>query len=1118
MYSSGETLVLSATDLVGFLECEHLLQLERRAALGELERPQRPDAEIDIISALGEEHEQKHLDRFKSESSTVVEISDYGNSPADLRRREAETLAAMRRGADVIYQATFFDGRWLGKADFLLKTDRPSRLGDHSYEVGDTKLARHAKTNALLQVALYSEHVARLQGLMPLHMHLILGDDSEHAFPVADYISYARTAVTRMEEALADSPLATYPDKVSHCGVCRWKDICADKRLADDHLSLVAGIRRDQIKRLDLAGIRTMAELAGAPDGVEVDGVGERALERIQTQARLQVRARESGGRLYKFTEDRDPGIGLAALPPPSPGDLFFDMEGDPFASVQGLEYLFGVIEQDPGEGRRFHKWWAHDPVQEQRAFEALVDFIVVRRQADPNLHVYHYAPYEPEALKKLMGRYGSREAEVDDMLRKGLLVDLYQVVRQGVRISEESYSLKSVEHFYMAERDESVTDAGSSIVQYERYRRERDPTILDAIEAYNRVDCVSTALLRDWLETLRLEAAEGGMPLARPLLRVYEPSQEHQIAEAEVAALTQRLLEDRPSSTPEETRARWLLSHSLSWHRREDKADWWAYFGRLRMTDAELVEERESIGELTYLGEVERPGRSVVLRYGFDPEQEYKIGLGSKPIDPRTQATPGTVVWIDPNAGHIDIKRGVANEPPHPTSLIPPRPIPTTEQKRAIQRLASRVLEGGLGAPGTEAASDLLLRNAPRTTTGTLAVLDMDRTTLPIQGPPGTGKTYTGARMVLDLVARGRRVGVTATSHKVISNFLQAILEAADERGRHVSLVHKCDEPDHCGDSRIGRAPANDDVEGALLAGQVDVVGATPWLWSREEFQGSVSHLFIDEAGQMSLASVLAVAGSAGNLVLLGDPQQLAQPSKGAHPPGSDVSALGLVLDGADTLPEGRGLFLETTWRMHPDVCGFISQASYDGRLYSEAGCANQRVDAPGLVSGTGLLYQPASHWGNRTSSPEEAEMVAGLVADLRLGSFTDRDGRRRQLSLADILVVAPFNAQVARVRAALPEGARVGTVDKFQGQEAPVVIYSLATSTPDDLPRNMEFLYSLNRLNVAVSRAQALAIVVCNPELLRVRPRSPEQMRLANALCLLVERATRIEEPAIL
>jgi uncharacterized protein len=275
----------------------------------------------------------------------------------------------------------------------------------------------------------------------------------------------------------------------------------------------------------------------------------------------------------------------------------------------------------------------------------------------------------------------------------------------------------------------------------------------------------------------------------------------------------------------------------------------------------------------------------------------------------------------------------------------------------------------------------------------------------------------------------------------------------------------------------------------------------------------GAIDTLFVDEAGQMSLPNVLSVAGSARNVVLLGDPRQLAQPSKGSHPPGSDLSALDHVLGSAATITPEQGIFLGTTWRMHRDVCEFVSRASYEGRLHPDESCNQQWVSAPGALTGTGIRYLPVSHWGNRTSSEEEAEVVTQLLGDLVRGEWRDRDGTVRLMRLEDILVVAPFNAQVQLVQAMLPQRARVGTVDKFQGQEAPVVIYTLATSSPDDLPRGMEFLFSLNRLNVAVSRAKSLAAVICSPELLRVRARTPEQLRLANALCLLVETAQKPE-----
>ncbi len=1117
---------------MGQLECEHLTQLERRAAIGEIARPSRADPALDLLSSLGDEHEIYQLGWYRNAGLSVRLIQDTGARPEDLRRAESETLEAMHAGVDVIYQATFFDGRWMGKADFLVRVDQPSGLGAHSYEVVDTKLARHAKTRALLQIAIYSDQVTRLQGSQPRNMRLILGDNSEHLFAVKEFVSYARAALARLEETLVASPIDTYPNRVEHCDLCRWKDVCELKRRNDDDLSLVANIRRDQIRRLRDAGISTTKGLAESDGGV--DGIGPSALDRIRMQATLQVTARETGSRMYVITAEREPGLGLAALPEPSTGDLFFDIEGDPYVVDGGLEYLFGVVDLENGLPR-FWPWWAHDRIQEKATFESLIDFVIDRWQQDPALHVYHYASYEPEALKRLMGRHGTKEDEVDRMLRGGLFVDLYQVVRQGIRISEESYSLKSIERFYMPDRAQAVLDAASSIVEYERWRRVGDQGILLGIADYNRVDCESTAGLREWLEKRRVEASAGGLALARPERRDPEAPPELAAAEVAVSDLTAGLLAGLPEarvSRDKEQQARWLLAQSLSWHRREAKSEWWTYFQRLAMNSDEQMEDREAIGGLEYVQELERPKRSIVRRYRFDPAQEYKISFGDTPEDPRLQERAGLVVGLDPFAGTIDLKRGSGREWPHPTSLIPARPYFTTEQRQAAQRVAQVVFDNGFRAPGIEAISDLLLRLNPRITgsqaslltrdqdgdlgaVARLAVMQLDRTCLPIQGPPGTGKTYTGARMILDLVAAGRSVGVTATSHKVIGHLLLEIMKASREEKKAVRALQKCEELEFCGDPAVERKSDNGAVLAALAGRFTDVVGGTPWLWSRAELKGSVDTLFIDEAGQMSLANVLAVSGAARNLVLLGDPRQLTQPSKGAHPVGADVSALDHVLGDHATITREQGIFLETTWRMHPDVSAFVSVASYEGRLHPHDSCAVQRLTAPGALSGTGIRYLPVRHWGNRTSSAEEGAVIALLVDDLLRGQWQDRTGQTRRLGLADILVVAPFNAQVALVHSFVPSGVRVGTVDKFQGQEAPIVIYTLATSSPDDLPRNMEFLYSLNRLNVAVSRGQGLATVICSPELLKVRARTPGQLRLANALCLLVEMAETVAPP---
>jgi uncharacterized protein len=396
-----------------------------------------------------------------------------------------------------------------------------------------------------------------------------------------------------------------------------------------------------------------------------------------------------------------------------------------------------------------------------------------------------------------------------------------------------------------------------------------------------------------------------------------------------------------------------------------------------------------------------------------------------------------------------------------------------------------------------------------------------LDHGMLAIQGPPGSGKTFTGARMILDLARSGKRIGVCAVSHKVIRNLLQAVVDAATEEGRVVECIQKVSkESAKAPPGGITETASNNAVLDALRHGPVRVAGGTAWVWAREEFFEAVDVLFVDEAGQMSLANVLAIAQGGKNLVLLGDPQQLEQPIQGYHPEGTALSALEHVLEGAETIAPDRGLFLEETWRLPPAICAFTSELFYERRLRGHPIVEAQAIRGDIPFTGSGLWFIAASHEANQSSSREEVEIVGGLVTMLMESDvhWRDRDGVERPVRLDDILVIAPYNAQVADLIAALPAGARVGTVDRFQGQEAPIVIYSMTTSTPEDAPRGMEFLYDPHRFNVATSRAQGACIVVGSPRLFEPDCQSPRQMRLANAFCRFLEvaRTVRIEPRA--
>jgi nucleoside-triphosphatase THEP1 len=452
-------------------------------------------------------------------------------------------------------------------------------------------------------------------------------------------------------------------------------------------------------------------------------------------------------------------------------------------------------------------------------------------------------------------------------------------------------------------------------------------------------------------------------------------------------------------------------------------------------------------------------------------------------------------------------------------------------------------VAEHGIQASGSgRAARDLLCRLEPRIggwfdetlrkdgerdlDAARRLALVLDHTTLAIQGPPGSGKTYAGARMIGSLLAAGKRVGITGLSHKVIGNLLEKVLEASATEGFDVRPIQKAKPEQGVRDPRLELSDETKAVADQLRQGRANLAAGTPWLWANPKMIDAVDVLFVDEAGQMSLANVIAVARSTNSLVLLGDPQQLDQPLQGSHPPGADRSALAHVLGDQATMPATRGLFLETTWRLHPDLCAFTSEAFYEGRLEPEAHLVRQRVASPDpVVDGTGPRRVSVDTAGEDNASPLEADAVATLARSIVEGrtTWTDEEGTTRELGWEDVLIVAPYNAQVGEIKRRLPPAARVGTVDKFQGQEAPIGIYSMTTSSPELAPRGMDFLYSRHRLNVATSRARCTAVIVASPDLFRVRARTPEQMRLANAFCRFAELAGavhldagRLEEPS--
>jgi uncharacterized protein len=1158
MRQVGSELTLSATDLANFLGCRHRTGLDKAAALGKRQRPHREDPLLDLLKQRGEAHEAAYVASLQRDGLRVVNLEDVFKD-GDRAQHVARTLDAMREGADVVVQGALSDGRWFGYADVLERVPSTSSLGAWSYEVTDTKLSRETRGGTILQLAVYTELLAALQGARPAYFHVVTpgrggGPLVRASYRVDEYAAYFRWIRDQMlgtmalpEESIAERH---YPEPVPHCDVCPWWKECDDRRRADDHLSLVANVGRVHRRELESRGVATLTGLAGLP--VPIPFKPARGAAQTYVQARQQALVQlESRGRtppLYRF-RDLVEKEGFCRLPAPSPGDVFLDLEGDPLAVDGGREYLFGLVILGSSGIPEYRSWWALTEHEERAGFEQVMDLIMETWARHDGMHIYHYSPYEPAAFKRLMGRYATRGEELDRLLRGERFVDLYGVVRQGLYAGVERYSIKNLEAFYGFAREVDLAAANVGRGELERalelQRMDLVPReVYQTVEGYNRDDCVSTLRLRDWLERLRAELESTGATVPRPVQTESEASKDLTEQEKRVEALRARLLRDVPESRAdrdEAQQARWLLSFMLDFHRREDKATWWEYFRLRDLPEDELPDEPQAIAGLQFVERVEvvrrknsgKPTGSVVDRYTY-PAQEMEIRRGAELKV--FEGTFGKLVALDRNARTIDVKKGPQRAEEHPTAVFAHEYVNSKPIEDALFQLGERVADDGRPALDDVAAGDLLLRRPPRlrsagfearpgesiTDFAVRIAGDLDRTVLAIQGPPGSGKTYTGARMICALVKAGKTVGVTANSHKVIRNLLDAVHKAAAEIGIAVRLAHKdaADDDDDDDDDGTVMAEAVREVEGneealeLLELREVDVLGGTAWLWSRDGAKAAVDVLFVDEAGQMSLANTLAVSQAAGSVVLLGDPRQLEQPRKGTHPDGVGTSALQHLLGDKDTIPADRGIFLPLTYRLSPAICAFTSEVFYERRLESRPGLERQVLVGAGDFDGSGLWVVEMEHDGNRSASGEEVEVVGELVRQLTRDGvrWVAEDGRERPLTGDDILVVAPYNAQVSRLEEALAgTGARAGTVDKFQGQERPVVIYSMTTSRPEDAPRGMEFLYSLNRLNVATSRARCAVILVASPRLFEAECRTPRQMKLANGMCRFRELARK-------
>ncbi|RUR19924.1 TM0106 family RecB-like putative nuclease [Legionella sp. km535] len=1129
MYIESSQLIFSPSDLTQFMESPFSSWMEHLALTNPelLPAPDEADALGAVLQDLGNQHELEVLAEFQRQGLTIANLHQ-SEDPFNATRE------AMVKGFDVIYQPRLELLPFKGYADFLIKTEGASRFGDYHYELYDSKLSQSAKPSFLIQLCCYAEMLEVLQDRKPEYITVILGSKEFKRFRMADYYYFYQQLKDQFLIAHQQFTTSNCPDPAASKSWGRWGTHAEHLLKKADHLIQVATITSGQIKNLTKVGITSMTALANTQLD-RVKGIKPDILERLKLQARIQKQSEgKSVPEFHLIQLEGGKKQGLALLPPASRSDIFFDLEGFPLEEG-GLEYLWGVVWFDEQGNRQYTDFWAHHHEQEKESFQAFIQWAYQRWLDDPAMHIYHYAPYEVSACRKLMGKYGVCEFEVDQLLRNEVFVDLYKVVKGSLIIGEPRYSIKNVEHLYRGKRDTEVGSGGDSVVVYERWREHPDgdtwqtSKILNDIREYNIDDCNSTHELAVWLRTQQTHL--GINYLGKTELIENELTEEI----SETIKLRDALLSQAEQLAHEgkndQARIHTVLAWSLEFHRRENKPVFWRMFDRQGLSEEELLHD---IDCLACCQRTEKPGykpkpsmRNLVYEYSFDPDQEFK-GSANQYYVLGKEYEDGKSVKASHYATDSDLEHGLIalqlrSEIKESITLIPdeyvnPAPIPA-----AIAKQAQDFLKGTLSQ---SALIDFLARTTPRIQYHTSgqpiapshnpqermqqmikAVTHLDNSYLTIQGPPGAGKTYTGKHLIAELIQKGKKIAISSNSHKAINNLL-------------ISAAAYCQK-----EGIKGHFACTRNTDGAIDALNIDVletkniidfirpgcvVGSTAWGLSRNELEGAFDYLFIDEAGQVSVANLIAMSRSTSNIILMGDQMQLGQPSQGSHPEDSGLSILDYLLHNTPTIADSMGVFLGTTYRMHPAVNHFISEAIYEGKLETAPENDKQRIRIPNNYQGplnkeAGIVTIPVFHEGNTQASDEEVEQIVLLTRDLLGRTFYTHDGQERILGWDNILYVSPYNHQVNKLKTALGEQAKVGSVDKFQGQEAPVVFLSMCASSANESPRGLNFLFDKHRLNVAISRAQCLVVVVYSPALLETVPNSIDQIAMMNLFCRL-------------
>ena len=1111
----------SPTDLNNFVSCKYHIKNDLLKDELKLKKKEK-NANLKLRIEYGIQHEANHFELLKTKHKKHITI----NPNQSAEKKCAETIKALKDGYDLIYKAYFVDNNFRGEVDFLLKTKIKSKLGDYSYEVHDTKITKNLRPKHVLQITGYSYLLSKIQGFTPIKMYLIDGANITHDFKVSEFLDYFLYTKDNFEKFLPKiEKIDLYPEKCTFCNICPWLDECEKIWVGDNYINQICGINVSQITKLKKENIRTVEALVTKKIDDIKSKINPSTKIKLYEQAKLQEEKRITGKSRFVINETEN-DKGLYKMPEPNAGDLFYDIEGFPQADARNFEYLHGIyFDNNKNKEFKYFGVKKYDKEEEKNIFIELINFLEKHFDKYPDAYIYHYNDYEKRALRELASEYSSSFPKgnnfVDRLLRQEKFVDLYRVVSQCMQTTEKDLSLKTIEKFYRDERSANIKTADDSIRLFDDWCSTGDKTAMNDIINYNEEDCVSTHDLRNFLLENRPKDYAWFSQTED------EKDKNIEVKDFEVKETSTLLKLEAKKKTGNPTIIEELIN-LVGFHRREDKSKYWAKFDRLEKTPEELEDDPECIASALFEKKISiKDSDKITFVYKFK-EQNFKLKEGDAAFDIISDTSFGTITKITEikdDENYIECTLGQkrldkVGEPPKnfdfgPSAIVNSATIASalnkfivdySESKQTKYKCAEDILKNNYpDVAGIKQGDAIIDIKKDLVEESILVVKKLNSSFLLVQGPPGSGKTYTSAKIILSLLKDNKKVGITSNSHKAINNLLTQIEELAEEENFTFKGLKKSSKEEQRLNGKI-----IEDVSGRMKEFPKDYLlhAGTAWLFSDPRYDLKMDYLFVDEAGQVALANTLAIATSTKNIILIGDQMQLSQPIQGIHSGNSGKSALDFLLEGEDTIPVSRGIFLSETRRLNKNICDYISSSFYDFRLKPHPVTSERSLELDlKNIKNEGIVFLPTDHKDCTQKSDEEAKIIKDYYSKI-IGKGSIDDGKNKKITQDDIMVVTPFNMQVNNLKKIINQNeAKIGTIDKFQGQQSKVVFISMTSSDPENLPRHKEFFFSRNRLNVGISRAQSLAIILFNPSLLLANCQKINEMRLVNNFCKLLK-----------